>query len=362
MRTATLCLSSLIFAAALSAQTGVHPTVRTVTATPSTSTSGSGHPKATAPAVRFKPEIPASAPIFTLDGVCPPPAKDAKPAAECKTVITRGQLDALVAALDPDASAKAHQQFALSYARLIAATTLAEKRHLEKDPAIAREIQLQQTLVRMQILTNHMLQGLQTQASKIADTDVEAYYKKNQSNFEQADVSRVAVPLNAQTESGQPLDAAAVKAKIEELRDRATKGDDFDTLQARAYKELGVKGGLPRTNLNIVRRQTQSPEEVHVFAMDLGEISPLIENDGIIMIIRLNSKRQLTLEQARPQIEASLELQNITDDLKTAFKGVGSEFNLKYMEVTTQPDLFPASVVTQNQFHRGLIPGTRGQP
>jgi len=361
MRAATICLSSLFLATASFGQTGTRPAVRAATAAPSPSSARPAHGSATT-SVRFKPEIPLSAPIFTLEGVCPPPAKDAKAGAECRTVVTRGQLDAIVAALDPEASPKAHQQFALTYARLIAATRLAEQRHLDKDPAIAHEIQLDQTLARMQVLTNHILQGLQIQASKIPDEQVEVFYKKNQKNFEQAEVRRIAVPLNAATESGLPLDAVVVKTKMEELRDRILKGDDFDALQARAYKELGIKGGLPRTNLNIVRRPTQSPDEARVFDMDLGETSPLIESDNIVLVLRLDSKRQLTLEQARPQIEAAMQLQNTVSDLNLAFKGVTSDFNLKYMETPSQPDLFPASVVTQNQFRRGLSAGLRSQP
>lgn len=267
----------------------------------------------------------------------------------------------MVAALDPEASAKAHQQFALSYARLLAATRLAEKRHLDKDPEISHEIQLQQTIARMQVLTNHILQGLQIHASKVSDAEVEAYYKKNQKNFEQADVRRIAIPLNAVTDSGKALDPAIVKTKMEELRDRATKGDDFDALQERAYKELGIKGGLPRTSLNITRRPGQNANEARIFDMDLGEITPVIENEDVVLVLRLDAKRQLTLEQARPQIEATMQLQNTVDGLNTAFKGISSDFNLKYMEATTQPDLFPASVVTQNQYRRGSLTGVHAQ-
>jgi len=351
MRIAALAFS-LSITTVLAAQTVSRPAIHTAAVASPAGPLGSGRSNTAKPTVRYKPDIAASTPIFTLEGVCQPPAKGAKPEAECKTIVTRGQLDVMLAALDPEASPKAHQQFALSYARLIAATNLAEKRHLDKDPTIAREIEVQQSLARMQVLTNHVLQGLQIQASRIPDNDVDAYYKKNKKNFEQADVRRIAVPLNAITESGQPLNASVVKAKMDELRDRAIKGDDFDALQERAYKELDIKGGLPRTSLSISRRQIQSPAEAHVFELDQGEISAVIENQDVVLILRLDAKRELTLEQARPQIEATLQLQSTVDELTTAFKGVSADFNLKYMEAASQPELFPASVVTQNQFRR----------
>jgi len=359
MRAASLCLGMLLLAAPSFSQTAASAVRATPSATPRAKTSRAGSATATA---RFKPDIPVNTPIFTLDGVCPPPQKGSKLGAECKTVITRGQLDALVAALDPEASPKAHQQFALSYARLLAATKLAEQRHIDKDPAVAREIQLQQTIARMQVLSNYVFQSLQKQATHVPQKDVEAYYKKNSEDFQQAEVRRIAVPLGAPTESGQPLDPAVVKAKLEELRDRIAKGDDIDALQQRAYKELGVKGNVPLTTLTVVRRQVQSPQEAKVFTMDLGEVSPVFDNQGVVLILRLESKRELSLDEARPQIEASLQLQNTVDGLRNAFKGITADFNTKYMDLTSQPDLFPASVVTQNQFRRGSGSGLRAQP
>jgi hypothetical protein len=324
--------------------------------------------RATAPSPstgRFKPEIPVSAAIFTLDGVCaeqPKSKASIKSDLPCKTVITRGQLEALLSAIDPEAPPKAHQQFALSYARLLAASKLAEQRHLEKDPKIAREIQLQQSMIRMQVLTNYILQGLERQAQRISDAEIQSYYKANESKFEQAEVRRLAVPLGGATESGKPLEPEVVKAKLQELRDRATNGDDFDQLQTRAYKELGLKGALPSTAISMIRRQSQSPEELKIFDMDLGETSQVFEHQGVVMILRLDSKRQLTLNEVRPQIEAALQLQHTVTELQTAFKGITADFNLKYLDATSQPDLFPASVVTQNQLHHGLSSTVRVQP
>ena len=362
MRKVFLCLAASVFAVPAFAQTGVVAS----SAPAAARTKPIGRSTAPSPSTgRFKPDIPVSAPIFTLDGVCAeqPKTKGApKTDLPCKTVITRAQLEALLAAIDPEATPKAHQQFALSYARLLAATKLAEQKHIEKDPKIAREIQLQQSMIRMQVLTNYILQGLQRQAERISDSEIQAYYKANESKFEQAEVRRVAVPLGGVTESGKPLDPEVVKAKLKDLRDQATNGADFDQLQATAYKDLALKGPLPQTSVSMVRRQSQTPEELKIFDMELGETSPVFEHQGVVMILRLDSKRELTLSEVRPQIEAAVQLQHTVSELQTAFKGISADFNLKYLDATAQPDLFPPSVVTQNQLHRGIGSTVRMQP
>jgi hypothetical protein len=161
--------------------------------------------------------------------------------------------------------------------------------------------------------------------------------------------------LDAHTESGKPLDVEAAKAKMEELRTRVLAGDDFDDLQARAYKELEIKGDLPPTSLNIAHLESLSPEQAKVFEMDLGETSPVFENQGALMLLRVISRRTLPLAEVQPQIEAVMYRQRVAEELQEATKGVTAEFNLKYMESKTQPDLFPPSVLTQPGLRRGML-------
>jgi hypothetical protein len=356
MRAVFLCLVAGALAASAFCQTGT--VAGSSTAMPRTRSAA--RPAARPTATRFKPDIPVSSPIFTLDGVCPAQQSGTtKAPSECKTVITRGQLEALIASIDPEASPKAQQQFALTYARLLAATKLAEQRHLDKDPKITREIQLQQTMVRMQVLTDYLLQNLQQKAEHIADAEITAYYKANIARFEQAALERVLIPLDGATESGKPLDAAAAKAEMENLRQQIDKGDDFEFLQSKAYKDLGLKGPAPATSISVVRHQGMSPEETKAFDMSAGETTSVFENQGVLLMLRFVSKRTLTLNEVRPQIEATLALQHESDALKAAFKGIDAEFNLKYMDAPTQPALFPLSVVTQHQMRHGWQTGLR---
>lgn len=327
-------------------------------------TKASARPTATAPAPnRFKPEIPVSAPIFTLGGVCQNEQKGtAKAPAECKTVVTRGQLEALVAAIDPEASPKVQQQFAVSYARLLAATSLAEKKRLDKDPKITHEIQMQQSLVRMQVLTDYVLRGLQMQAQHTPDAEIEEYYKANAPRYESAMVQRVAIPLTATTESGKTVDAAAAKAEMEELRRAVDKGDDFEFLQSKAYKDLDLKGPLPSTTVSLARYQALSADEAKVFDMSSGETSQVFEGQGGYVMLRLVDKHQMPLHEVRTQIETTLALRHELDAIHAAFQGIDADFNLKFLDSKSQPELFPLSLMTQGQLRRGLQSSSKIQP
>ena len=83
--------------------------------------------------------------MVTLQGVCRTvPAKGAP----CRTVITRGDLDGFAAASEPDASGAARGRLAVQYARTVAFAALAERQGLDKDPALAKELEI----ARMRVL------------------------------------------------------------------------------------------------------------------------------------------------------------------------------------------------------------------
>lgn len=365
MRRAFLCLFGVILAIPLYGQTGTgagKPSPVQMTAPRKNLAIRTGAPTGTGS--RYKPGIPVNTPIVTLDGVCTQPAKGtAKSATACKTIVTRGQLDALLDSVEPDASPKSRQQFAITYARLLAAAQIAEQNHLDLLPDVNREIQVRQKLARMEVLSYALIQSLQKNARHIPPKDVEAYYKQYPDTFEQAEVRRLAVPLNATTEDGKPLDVSTVKAKLEELRPRALDGDNFSELQTQAYKELGIKGPLPQTEMGMMRKSSLSPEEAKVFKMESGETSPVFEDQGIVMILHAGTARAMKLEDARPQIEAMLFQQRMLEEFKDSTKGINAEFNLQYMESKSQPELFPPSVVYQGGMsRRGMLSSLHVQP
>lgn len=311
---------------------------------------------------RFKADVPASTPIVTLDGVCSQTSKTAgKSAAPCKTVVTRAQLDAILDAVEPNAAPRMRQLFAISYARLLASAQIAEDEHLDSSPEVLRAIQTQQKLARMQVLADAVYQKLEKQAEHVPMKEVEAYYKQYLTTFEEARVQRVAIPLNATTESGKPLDKDAAKAKMEELRARALQGADFEELQARAYNDSGIKDPVPHTGVTLMRRSALSPEETKVFEMDLGATTAVFENQGAFMFLHVLSRRMQPLSETQEQIEAVLLQQRLQEEMQDAAKGISAQFNLKYIGTPTQPELFPPSMGL-GSIRRGMLSSMHVQP
>jgi hypothetical protein len=307
---------------------------------------------------RGTPELPPNTPVVTLDGVCDRSQKAAVTSA-CRTVITRAQMESLMYTLEPDAPATANRQFSINYARLLAASDLAEQQHLDRNPEVARELQVQLKLARMQVLADSLLREIRKQTEAIPGSEIQKYYADHRDSFEQAELRRVFLPKSS-PDSGEPLDIGALKSKAEELQARAVTGEDFDQLQQDAYKDLGIKATLPPTKLGVLPRSKFSPDDGKlVFEMQPGGISPLLESEDAILILKLEAKKTISIEDARTEIETLLMHDRLDQELRDATKSVKAQFNLKYLDLPTAPELFPPSILSPGAVKRGLVPNPR---
>lgn len=287
--------------------------------------------------------------VVTLEGVCEGGQKHAANSG-CRTVITRAQMESLMGALWLDTSPAARRQFAINYARLLAASTVAQGQHLEKDPAVMEKLQAQLTLVRMQVLANALYHRIEEQAENVPTAEIQKYYTEHLASFEQGVVRRLSIPRSAQTTSGQVLEASVVKAKAEELRARAAAGEDFDQLQQAAYKDLGIKPVLAPTKMNMVRRTNLPPDEARVFDLKPGDVSQVLESTGALVILKLESKQAVPMENASSEIKSLLQRAFLHEQFQRATKDVKAQFNLEYLDMPSAPELFPTPVLGQESW------------
>jgi hypothetical protein len=316
------------------------------------------------PAAR-QPELPlqdsadllSNTPVVTLDGVCDRPRKGGT-GASCKTVMTRAQMDSMINTLEPNAPPMSRRQLAINYARLLAASGVAERRHLDKDPAVAKELQIQQKIVRMQVLANRLYQQIKAQAANVSTSEIEQYYADHQASFEQGDVRRLSIPRPAPTTNVQTQDDSAWKAKADELRKRAAAGEDFDHLQRDGYKDLGIEATAPPTKLNMVRRSNLRPVEGIVFDLKPGEVSPVLDSQGTLVILKLESKQSISMEAARQEIQSVLRLERMQQELRNATQSAKAQFNLRYLDTPSAPELFPPPVLAQLPAQPGPQPNS----
>lgn len=283
--------------------------------------------------------MPADTPVVSLDGVCDRSSGTTSKA--CKTVITRGQLDRMLETTTTDATPAARRQFAVKYARILAASAVAERQHLDRDPAVAQAIQAQMKLARQQVLAAALYRKLTAQAGKVPESETQNYYSEHQTDFEEAELRRLSIPKSGVTDNGQPLDADKAKAKADELRKRALAGDDFQQLQQDAYKDLGINASLPATKLNLVRRSDLAREEQKVLDLKPGEVSEVVDLPDAFVVLKLEAKRTLAVSSVQNEINTILQTDHMRKELQDTAKNVKADFNLKYLEMPAAPELFP---------------------
>src|SRR5437016_3740946 len=304
-------------------------------------------------------EVPPDTPVVTLNGVCD--HSQIHGTKGCKTVITRRQMDSIIDLLAPGTPPDARPQFAIKYARLLAASGVARREHLEKNPVVANELEAQLKLARMQVLANTLYHQMQEQADNVPMSEIQKYYADHQADFDQGEVWRLYVPRLIAGASGQPLDASAIKAKADELRERAAAGEDFDQLQREAYKNLEINVAPPLTKLNMVRRTSLPQDEAKVFDLNVGELSPVLESGGALVILKLASKQSIPVESAGPEIKSILQRDHLQRELQSAANNVKAQFNLTYLGMPSAPELFTPSALAPPSANLGTASDLRSR-
>jgi hypothetical protein len=292
-----------------------------------------------------KIEVPASAPVVVLRGVCDQPRVPEKQNG-CKTVITRGELDSLVDLLTPGATEAGRRQFAIIYARLLAATATAQGQRLEEDPGVAKELQAKLKFVRLQVLANALYRKFE-QAGEVSPAEIEKYYAEHSTVFEEGEVERITIPQKAPAVTGTSFDAMTVKAKAEEVQARAQAGEDLLQLQESAYRELGITAPTAPTKGGKIRPSQLALLEAKVFDLQPGEVSPVEELPDAFIILKLVSKQTVPLASVQAEIKFILQQQRLQQELQTASQSVKGQFNLGYLGVPTPPELFPVPGAAQ---------------
>jgi hypothetical protein len=280
-----------------------------------------------APEIKVGPDDP----VITLKGFC---ADAAQQGDACKAVVSRAQFEKLIEAVQPGMPPVQRRQLATNYSSMLRKSAAAEKRGLDKGPAFDELMHF----ARMQILSMELTRALQEDSAKVSDADLEDYYKKNETSYEQATLARIVIPRTKQSkpavattkpgEKAQPPTEEQQKAAEEamtklaaELRVRAANGEDFDTLEKEAYAAAGLPGNAPTTKMEKTRRS--SLPQGHQAVMDLkpGEVSEVISDpNGGHYIYKLVSKQTPALESVKPDIQRIISAQRYRDSMQ-GFQG-----------------------------------------
>jgi hypothetical protein len=104
------------------------------------------------------------------------------------------------------------------------------------------------------------------------------------------------------------------------------------------------------------------PDEAKAFDLKLGDVSEVLDSQGGFTILKLVSKNFVPVEAARAEIEAVLLREHMHRVLQDATKDIKAQFNLKYLEMSSAPELFPTSLIGPVPTRRGLLPSVPSMP
>ena len=303
------------------------------------------------------PEPPKIGPddtVLTIKGYCPNTTLEGD---ACKTTITKAQFEKLADALQPNMSPPMRRQLASAYARMLAMSSAAEKRDLEKSAHFEEAMRF----ARMQILSQELSKTLQSESNNVSDPDIQDYYNKNLANYEQATLIRLFIPHTKRVETPvppakKPAAAAskaaptdkdkdaddksektksasksaktlspeeqekageeAMKKEAARLRTRLIAGDDPDKLEKAAFTAGGLPGTPPTPKMEKVRRTSLPPAHQSVMDLKPGDVSEVISDPSGNYVYKMISKDTLPLDQVKTEIKSQLSAQRYRDSMK----------------------------------------------
>jgi len=273
-------------------------------------------------------EIPATAPVITLQGLCPnAPAGTQKGSPDCKTVITKAEFEKIINTLNPKLPLQARESVANDYAKMLVLSTEARKRGLEETPRFKELLEF----TRMQIAARELVNTAQEE-SKPTEAEIEKYYKDNPGKYEQISLKRIFIPRNnpnAKPTDPKPTDET-LKAEGEKARARLVAGDDPDKVEKDFYEAEGSKMPPPPTTIPNWRRDAVPPSQVALFDLKPGDISPVTVEPAGVYVYKVIDKKMIPIESVRSEIEAQLGAEKLRSTIDSLTSSVKPEFNQAY--------------------------------
>lgn len=281
------------------------------------------------PATLGSPQsLPPSAPVITVAGVC----ADGTSSSNCSATVTRKEFEELVEMLQPEMASTQRQSLAVLYSQLLVFANAAQREGLDKTPEGEEALHF----ARLQALSQVLTRKLQAEVSKVSADDVQKFYREHPKDFEEGTLERLYVPRSAQA-AEKPVKEEDVRAEMAKLRVRAVQGENFGALQEQAYADLGLTGKAPATQLQKVRREGLSSSLAAVFDQQFGVVSEPVSEASGLYIFRLISKRELSPQEATPEITRTLQTQRLQQALQQITASAKATFDSGYFGVAPKP-------------------------
>ena len=223
--------------------------------------------------------------------------------------VTAGEVEQIIQALPPDYrafySGQGRRRLAVYILRMKLLSSEAIKEKLDQQPEVARAIAVARESILADAAQKHIAQDI-----KVSDQELRDVYEKNIAQFEEDRVARILIRTrSAPIKSGDPaqpgLPDAEARKKLEDIRKQILAGADFAQM-AKQYSEdsaTAAAGG----DLGILERNKIVPpimEAAHTLSP--GQVSDLIATPSGFEIIKVDQKRVIPFEEAKPGLESQI--------------------------------------------------------
>jgi hypothetical protein len=281
-------------------------------------------------------DLPPDTAVITIEGLCDSVDKSAAPG--CKTVVTRAQFEEIIKVIGSNMPPAARRQLATRYAGALVMSQKAHEMGLDQGSKYEELIRLQ----KLQVSANLVTQAVQQKASEVSDKEIEEYYNKNLTAYQEASFERLFIPRNKQLDTPkvklsdaanqkrQDDAAAAMKKEADTLQSRAAAGEDFTKLQTEAYTLAGLKSTPPTQKLSKARRNSLPPAQASVFDLKAGEVSAVIADMSGYFVYKVVDKDTLPLVQVHDEIFGSLKSEKVQDAMQALQRSGTPQLNDAY--------------------------------
>lgn len=268
--------------------------------------------------------------VLTIHGPCSPSQKPVAPGAQdCTVALKRQQFEDLLKIVAPAGrvTASVKQSLARTYMDLLAFEIAARQSGTDKTPKFQETMEW----LRLRTLADLYRRGLEGDSSMVSEDEIDEYYRRNLSQFEEVKLRRMLVPRDNFALADKPGFENQALEIVTKLRARAANGEDLDQLQKEAYTAAGFTAAPPATAVGNRRRAALSTEiSADVFALRPGEVSNVEKEPYSFVVYKVDAKRTLPKELVREEISRLISKQKLETAIKSATGSVRADLNENY--------------------------------
>ncbi len=199
---------------------------------------------------------------------------------------------------------------------------------LDQDPEVKLKIQEATNQILAQAYLERVILAHQ---KPVSEKEIKRYYEEHKDRYAEPEAIRARHILIEVPQGASPEEKAKALKKVQEIREKALKGEDFAQLAKKYSDDPGTrdKGG----DLGFFSRGQMVKEfEEAAFSLKPGEISQPVETAFGYHLIKVEEKRparQKKLGEVKAQIKEDIERERQEERLKAALKSLEKKYPTK---------------------------------